>query len=99
VVAFGHAFRSLVSLGSIAVLLVCFAPQSSVEELVFRGWMLSAIAAKFRVVIAVLLSSLVFSFLDFEPRANWIFVLNVFLFAVFACCWVIRTGTVWGVMG
>src|SRR5262249_6206155 len=97
VVAFGHPFRSLVTLGSMAILLICFAIQSGVEELVFRGWMFSAIAAKFRVVFAVLLSSLVFTFLHFDPRANCMFVVNVFLFAVFACCWVIRTGNVWGV--
>jgi hypothetical protein len=99
VVSVGRPFHSLASLGSIAILLVCFALQSSVEELFFRGWMLSAIAAKFRVVWAVLLSSFMFNILHFDPRANWIFVLNVFLFAVFASCWVIRTGNVWGVMG
>jgi membrane protease YdiL (CAAX protease family) len=98
-VALGQPFRSLASLGSIAILLVCFGLQSSVEELCFRGWMLSAIAAKFHVVFAVLLSSLVFTLLHFDPRANWIFVGSVFLFAVFACNWVIRTGDIWGVMG
>ena len=99
IVASGRPSHSLMSLGSIAVLLICFALQSGVEELFFRGWMLSAIAAKFRIVWAVLLSSLMFNVLHFDPRANWIFVLNVFLFAVFASCWVIRTGNVWGVMG
>jgi len=97
--AFGRAFYSPISLGSIAILLVCFALQSSMEELLFRGWMLSAITAKFGVVLAVVLSSLVFNLLHFDSRANWIFVTNVFLFAVFACCWVIRTGNVWDVMG
>ena len=38
-------------------------------------------------------------FASVDSRANWIFVLNVFLFAVFACCWVIPTGNVWSVMG
>jgi membrane protease YdiL (CAAX protease family) len=98
-VAVGPAFHSSVALGSIAILLVCFALQSSVEELLFRGWMLSSITAKFGVVFAVVISSAVFELLHFDSRANWIFVTNVFLFAVFACCWVIRTGNVWGVMG
>src|SRR5438477_4235736 len=61
--------------------------------------MLSAIAGKFGVVIAVVLSSLVFTFLHFDPRGSWIFVANVLLFAAFACCWAIRTGNVWGIMG
>jgi uncharacterized protein len=99
IVGFGLRDQSLVSLASIAALLVCFAVQSSVEELLFRGWMLSAIAAKFRVVWAVLISSLVFTGLHFDSRAPWLFFLNVVLFAVFACCWVIRTGNVWRVMG
>ena len=43
--------------------------------------------------------STLINLLHFDSRANWIFVTNVFLFAVFACCWVIRTGDVWGVMG
>jgi membrane protease YdiL (CAAX protease family) len=97
-VSYGNAFSSPVSLGKIVILLVCFAFQSSAEELFFRGWMLSAITAKFGVFFAVLLSSLVFFVVHFDPRANWIFRANVFLFAVFACCWVIRTGNVWGVM-
>jgi len=99
IVGLGLPDQSLISLASIATLLVCFAVQSSVEELLFRGWMLSALAAKFRVVWAVLISSLVFTGLHFDPRANWLFFLNVFLFAAFACSWVIRTGNVWGVMG
>ena len=99
IVGFGLPDQSLISLASIATLLVCFAVQSSVEELLFRGWMLSAVAAKFRVVWAVLISSLVFTGLHFDSRAPWLFFLNVVLFAVFACCWVIRTGNVWGVMG
>jgi membrane protease YdiL (CAAX protease family) len=94
-----HPVQSAASLASIATLLVCFSVQSSVEELVFRGWMPSAIAAKFHLTVAILLSSLVFVCLHFDPRANWIFVLNVFLFAVFACYWVVRTNNIWGVMG
>ena len=98
-VALGSAIRSPVALGSIGILFLCFALQSSMEELLFRGWMLSAIAAKFGLVVAVVLSSLAFNVMHFDSRANWIFVTNVFLFAVFACCWAIRTGNVWGVMG
>jgi len=97
--AFAIAFHSPSALGAIAILLVCFALQSSVEEILFRGWMLSAIAAKFGVAIAVLVSSAVFTVLHYDPHATWLFVTNVFLFAVFACFWAIRTGNVWGVMG
>jgi membrane protease YdiL (CAAX protease family) len=98
-VGLAHPFRSLVALGSIAILLACFSVQSSVEEFFFRGWMLSAMARKFHVWVAVSVSSLVFFFMHFDPRGSWIFVGNVFLFALFACCWTLRAGNVWCVMG
>jgi membrane protease YdiL (CAAX protease family) len=97
--AFAIAFHSPSALGAAAILFLCFSLQSSVEEILFRGWMLSAIAAKFGVAIAVVVSSAVFTFLHYDPRAGWLFAINVFLFAVFACCWAMRTGSIWGVMG
>ncbi|HXC56533.1 MAG TPA: type II CAAX endopeptidase family protein [Rhizomicrobium sp.] len=87
------------ALAGIAILLACFSVQSSVEEIVFRGWMLSAVADKFGTLAGVALSSLVFALLHFDPHATWVFGVNVVLFAVFACSWSIRTGNVWGLMG
>lgn len=89
----------VVALGNIAILLAGFVLQSSVEELLFRGWMLSAVAIKLGPGWGVVLSSLAFSVMHFDPRGTWLFKANVFLFAVFACCWAIRTGNIWGVMG
>ena len=97
--AVGPAFRSPAGLSGIAILLACFAVQSSVEEILFRGWMLSAIATKFGVIIAVVVSSLAFTLMHFDPATSRLFVVNVFLFAVFACYWSITTGNIWGVMG
>jgi uncharacterized protein len=96
--AFGKAFQSPDAIAGIALLLACFALQSSAEELLFRGWMLSVISARMGVVIAVAISSAVFTLLHYDPGAGWIFGVNVFLFAVFACCWSLRTGNIWGVM-
>ncbi|HLJ88857.1 MAG TPA: type II CAAX endopeptidase family protein [Candidatus Angelobacter sp.] len=94
-----RAFGSPRALAGIAVLLVSFAVQSSTEELLFRGWMMSALAYKFGVVPAVLVSSLTFTLLHFEPASSRLFMPNLFLFGVFACCWSLRTGNIWGVMG
>ncbi len=99
VIAYAKGFRSIAALTSIAILLVCFAVQSSVEELVFRGWLLSAIARKFNLALAVILSSAVFCLLHFSPGQPWLVTLNLVLFALFACTWAIRAGNVWGVMG
>jgi len=93
------AFRSPAALAGIGVLLLGFAVQSSVEEIAFRGWMLSAIAAKFNVTTAVILSLAVFTLLHYEPHQAPVDTLNIVLFALFACSWALRTGNIWGVMG
>jgi len=65
---FGQAWRSPVSLLHIGLLLLSFTFQASVEEVIFRGWMLSVVARKTNVAVAVLLVSLVFCFLHFSPH-------------------------------
>lgn len=97
--AIGPAFASPAALGSIALLLGSFALQSSVEELLFRGWMLSAIGAKFGVVWGVILSTAVFVLLHFGRHAGPVFAINVGLFAVFACSWALTTRNIFGAMG
>jgi membrane protease YdiL (CAAX protease family) len=97
--AIAPAFGSSAALGGIVLLLLGFALQSSVEEILFRGWMLSAVAAKFGIPAAVALSSLLFTLLHFDSAAPPLFFVNVVLFAVFACCWALRTGSIWGIMG
>jgi len=85
-------------LANVAILLPCFMLQSGVEELIFRGWLLSAVARKLGVVIAVILTGAVFSLLHFEVGQPWLVTLNIFLFSTFACIWAIRAGSIWGVM-
>jgi CAAX protease family protein len=97
--AFAEAFSSRTALGSIAILLTGFSLQSSVEELLFRGWMLSAVAHKIGIGAAVLLTSATFTLFHHEDSSSWLFATNVALFALFACCWAISTGNIWGVMG
>ncbi|HTT98580.1 MAG TPA: type II CAAX endopeptidase family protein [Rhizomicrobium sp.] len=97
--AIAPAFQSPMALASIAALCVSFALQSSAEELVFRGWALSAIAPKLGIVLAVILSSAVFLLLHSGRGAAPLVYLNTGLFALFACAWAIRRGHIWGVMG
>lgn len=73
--------------------------QAGAEEILFRGWMLSALIYKFNRATSIALTSLVFCVLHFEPHQHWLFTMNVFLFSVFACCWALRSGAIWGVMG
>lgn len=96
---FGLAWQSPRSLLQIALLLPGFMLQSSVEEVIFRGWMQSVLARKAGVVVAVLLVALVFTLLHFSPNQRWLVMLSSFLFSLFASVWSLRTGNVWGVMG
>lgn len=96
---FGIAISTPIMILHIGLFLACFVFQSSVEEVVFRGWLLSAMSQKFNVPIAIVVTSLVFALMHFDPKAHWLFVVNVYLFSVFTCCWSIRSGNVWGVMG
>jgi len=96
---FALAFRSPMSLVKIAILLAGFGLQSSVEEILFRGWMQSAIAYKFGIAAATVITSALFALMHYEPHQPWLFTLNVFLFGVFACCAALRSGNLWIAMG
>ena len=96
---FGPAWQSPQSLLQIALLLPAFAFQSSVEEVIFRGWMQSVLARKAGLAVAVLLVALTFTLLHFSPNQPWLVVLCSFVFSLFASAWSLRTGNVWGVMG
>ena len=87
------------SLVPILLLLFTFALQSGVEELLFRGWLLSVLAKKFNVPIAVIVSSALFSLVHFDRHAHWLVSVSTFLFGLFACAWVLRTRSLLGVMG
>lgn len=93
------AFSSASGVAGIAVLLLGFALQSSVEEFVFRGWMLSVIALKLNVPIAVVLSSIVFTSLHYSPGQHPLALVATMVFALFACGWTLCAGNLWGVMG
>lgn len=95
----GPAWRSPVSLLHIGLLLLGFIFQASVEEVMFRGWMLSVVARRTNVAVAVVLVSLVFCLLHFSPHQPPLVTLVTFLFSLFACAWALRTGNIWGVMG
>lgn len=93
------AFAEPIALVRIAVLLVAFVVQSGVEEILFRGWLLSAVTRKFNLGWGVVLSSLVFTFLHYGPHQRWDVMVGTMLFALFTCAWALYAGNLWGVMG
>ena len=93
------AFASASCLFWIAILLPCFAFQSSVEEFIFRGWLLSSVARRRNVVAGVIATSIAFTFLHYSPHQPVRVIGLSFLFSVFACAWARRANSIWGVMG
>jgi uncharacterized protein len=93
------AFASPAALGWIALLLAGFIVQASVEEFIFRGWLLSTIMRRWNATAAFILSSAAFTFLHFSPRTPLLVLVTTFVFAIFACAWVRRSNSIWGVMG
>ena len=93
------AFASPAALGWIALLLAGFAVQASVEEFVFRGWLFSTIMRRWNMTAAFILSSAAFTLVHFSPRATLLPLVMTFIFAIFACAWVRRSNSIWGVMG
>lgn len=95
----GPAFGSARALFGIVVLLLSFVVQAGSEEILFRGWMLSAGARRGHPAIAVGLSTLLFTFLHWSPRQAPLSTLVSILFALFTCAWALRAGNIWGVSG
>ncbi len=93
------AFASPTALMNIAILLLCFIVQAGVEEIIFRGWLMSLLARKFNVIIAVVGTCVVFAALHFGRQTPWNDVVLSILFSLFACLWALKAGNLWGVMG
>lgn len=93
------AFASPAALGLIVLLLAGFTVQASVEEFVFRGWLFSAVMRRWNTTAAFILSSAAFTFVHFSPRTPLLVLVMTFVFAIFACAWVRRSNSLWGVMG
>ena len=93
------AFANPAALGWIALLLAGFTVQASVEEFVFRGWLFSTIMRRWNITAAFILSSAAFTVVHLSPRATPLALIMTFIFAIFACAWVRRSSSIWGVMG
>lgn len=97
--AIAPALASQAAMTGIGLILLSFIIQAGVEEIIFRGWLLSAITRKLGLPAAVVLVSLVFTFLHYSRNQHWLIMMSSFLFSAFACAWAIRAGNIWGVMG
>lgn len=97
--AFAPAMAAPAAVFAIFILLLAFGVQASVEEVLFRGWLLSVLTSRWGALAAVAVTSLVFAFLHFSPGQHWVMTLNMVLFSLFPCVLAISTREIWTVMG
>jgi|GEM_PF-599516 len=95
---------ALVSYGPILLLGLAFIVQSSVEEILFRGWMLSRLTERFGIWTGVLGNSTLFMLMHiegiggegFDPLVFAIFTFMTMAFSIFVSFLSIRQKSVWG---
>lgn len=98
----GHllpAFADRGALAAIIILVPCFIIQAGVEEIVFRGWLLSTIARRRSLLLGVIISTALFALMHYSRGQPMLVTCNVILFGLFACAWSVATNSIWGAIG
>lgn len=88
----------------IIVLMFGFILQSGTEELIFRGWMLGRIAARYGLIAGVVGNSVLFTLMHVDPDALAglgmsgivLFTITTLLFSVFLSLLSIKERSIWG---
>ncbi len=89
----------LMAMGSLVVL-AGWVVQGAGEELLFRGWLLPVLSARYRVPVGVSVSAVLFAAAhSLNPHLNVLAMLNLVLFGVFSALYALREGSIWGVAG
>ena len=78
--------------------------QAGTEEVVFRGWMLSAFSARMKLIFAVLLSSVAFGVFHvdrfaLDPKFAAIFISGTVVLGTFLAVWAMQSGSIAGPAG
>lgn len=92
-----HTTLGSAAVGTVALLVVVWIVQGSTEEIVVRGYMLQIGGLSLPAWVAIIGSSLIFAVahLDFTPLP----LINITLFAVFACFVALGQGSLWLIAG
>ena len=90
--------QGLAALGGVIIVLIGWIVQGGAEEVLFRGWVLSTLGARYRPWIGLLVSSLLFALLHgLNPGLSALAIVNLILFGVFAGLYAMREGSIWGI--
>ena len=93
-----HGLNPSIPWALLAAALGGFVIQGASEELLFRGQLLVSLARSQSLVVAVGISSLLFSLLHTaNPGSSPLALVNLFLFAVFAAVYFLKRGDIWGI--
>ncbi|MCF6292591.1 MAG: CPBP family intramembrane metalloprotease [Robiginitomaculum sp.] len=94
------AFSSISAIAIIVLFLVGFIVQGATEEILVRGWILSSLAARWGLPLAVGVTSLLFALLHLSnewPHVNYIAMFNIVLISIFFAIYVLRERSLLGV--
>lgn len=88
----------------VAMIIPAVLIQGGTEEVVFRGWMLSALSARTSITLAVLVSALAFGLfhidrLALDPAFAAIFIASTVIMGAFLGVWAVQAGSIAGPMG
>ncbi len=82
------------------LLLLGFGIQGATEEIIFRGWMLPILSARYNVVISIAVTSFGFALLHgLNPGISIMGVVNLILFGLFSALYTLKEDSLWGICG
>jgi len=85
---------------AIIAILFGFLIQGATEEIIYRGWLLPIVSARYTPVFGVILSSLLFAFLHGgNPGITILPIINLILFGLFAAVYALKEESLWGICG
>ncbi|MEJ5198673.1 MAG: type II CAAX endopeptidase family protein [Anaerolineae bacterium] len=88
----------LAALGGVLLVLPGWLVQGAAEEVLTRGWMLPALAARYRPWIGVAVSSLFFAVAHgLNPNLSALALVNLVFYGLFAAFYALREGSLWGI--
>ena len=93
----GMQTSGVAALGIGFLTLLAYLVQGPAEEVLFRGWLLPVIGARYRPLIGVLVSALFFGLAHALNSTAPLALANLFLFGVFAALYALAEGGLWGI--
>lgn len=88
----------LAALAAVLLILPGWLVQGAAEEVLTRGWMLPALAARYRPWIGIAVSSLFFAAAHgLNPNLTPLALINLVLYGLFAALYALREGSLWGI--